>query len=353
MRRTPMLRWRAAGVKGTPTMADYVYLDSNVFWLMKPEHQMYNEEFLGTVERLRRRYKFPFSEAHFLDIAAGDLPGKEAYVERDLAFLAEISQGRAVKLCEEARRPPDQYDPAPGPVPGGGPPWIVHVRFEDIAAGYRNMPKDLPQKPSFHVAGTSHEVGLNKVAQDHPMRPLLEAAGGMLSPELIKDYLDRLWEHKDDPDIYRSFREWVGKACEQIGSPCTLLAADAGSMERAVPFKALMSAKTPEGITAALAKATDALCLMRGERLDGLSWPERLVRAYSLLDFHSDLWDKINRNNRPSNMRRDSKHLIYAAGAPHLVTEDGRFAAKAKVVFSAFGVGTKVSNMSEFKIKFN
>jgi hypothetical protein len=65
------------------------------------------------------------------------------------------------------------------------------------------------------------------------------------------------------------------------------------------------------------------------------------------------MWERINRKNRPSNMRVDAKHLIYAAGMKHFVTCDEGFAEKAKVVFAAFGVRTKVSDASGFKAIFS
>jgi hypothetical protein len=332
-------------------MPDYVYLDSNAFWLMKPEDKDFDGEFRNTIERLRQRYRFPFSEAHFLDIAAGDLPGKEHYVARDLAFLAEVSQGYGVALDEGERKPPDESGPAPGPVPGGGLPWIVHPRFRDVAAEYRTMPKDLPQEPSFHFEGTSHEVNLNKLHKNHPLRQLLQAAQGVFSPELLQGYAAVLWEGRDDPKTYRTFREWAAAACEMIGAKGTLLGPD--TAEGLAPLKTLMSAKEPNEISATLVKATDTLCLIKRERLESLPWPERLVRAYNLLDFHPDLWEPISKKNRPSNMRLDSKHLIYAAGAKHFITEDRRFAAKATVTFTAFGIKTKVSDRLEFMARFD
>jgi len=334
-------------------MPGYVYLDSNAFWLMKPDHLKHDQEFAETVRDLRRRYRFPFSVAHFLDIMAGDLPGKEAYIEYDLAFLAEASQGHAVDLDEDERRPPEQVHPVPGPMPGNGLPWIVHYDYErsDVAAQYRRMPKDAPAQPSFRVIGSSHQVDLAKVSNHHPMKPLLEMADGMLSPEVLKGYLEILWASRDDPDVYKAFRKSVVEACGQIGAEGTFLTRE--TAERLGPLRALMAAETTEEIALTLGPAADALASMRGMKFDDLRWPARLVNSYHLLAFHTDLWDKINKGNRPSNMRRDATHLTYAAGAKHFVTCDGRFAAKAKVAFSAFGITTRVSDLSQFKALFS
>jgi hypothetical protein len=225
-------------------MPDYVYLDSNAFWLMKPEHKGFNEEFRNTVQRLQKRYRFPFSEAHFLDIAAGDSPGNEHYVARDLAFLMKVSQGYGVALDEGKQRPPDEFGPTLGPLPGGGLPWIVHSRFSDVAAKYHTEPKDLPQKPSFHFEGTSHEVDLNKLPENHPLRQLLQAAQGVLSPQLLQDYATILWEGRDDPKTYLTFRTGAAEACKMIGAKDTLLGPD--TAEKLAPFKVLMSAKGPD-----------------------------------------------------------------------------------------------------------
>lgn len=341
-------------LRGDKDVADtpgYIYLDSNAFWVMKPTDKDFDEDFRDTVERLRGRFKFPFSKAHFLDIAVSDQPGNEANVERDLAFLAQVSQRYAVVFDHGIAKPPEEFDPTPGPVSGGGLPWVVRGQFDDVAAEYRNMPKAFPEEPSFRFEGTSHEVNLNKLHKPHPLKRLLQAAGGVFSPEILQVYAQELWDGRDNPGTYRTFRECVSKACESLGAKGTLLGPE--GVEGLAPLKALMTARTPEEVTPLLLEATDALCSINGQRLNGLLWPDRLVRAYHLLDFHAEMWEPVNKKNRPSNMGVDSEHLVHAAGMKHLVTCDQGFAKKAKVVFSAFGIRTRVSDVSGFKAIFS
>lgn len=146
---------------------------------------------------------------------------------------------------------------------------------------------------------------------------------------MLKDYVVTLWDIRNDHETYRNFRDWAANACEMIGAKGTLL--DPNAAEGLAPLKELISAKTVNKISGTLVNATNAHCLMKRERLENLPWPERLVTAYNLLDFHTELWEPINKKNRPSNMKLDSKHLIYSAGAKHFVTGDKRFAAKAAV----------------------
>lgn len=345
------MRAFGAGNKDVADMPDYIYLDSNVFWLMKPTDKDFDEGLHDTIERIRGRFRLPFSEAHLLDIAASDKPGNEANVKRDLTFLATASQGYAAAFHGGPIMPSGELDPSPGPLPGGGLPWVVHPRIEDVAAVYRDISKGPPQEPSFLFEGTSHEVNLNKLHKNHPLRRLLQAAGGIYSPELLQVYVQELWDGRDAPETYRTFREWASKACGMLGAKGTLLGPE--GMEGLAPLKALMAARTPDEIAALLLDATDAFCLIKHERLDDLPWPERLVRAYHLLDFHAEVWESVNKRNLPSNIRVDSKHLIHAAGMKHLVTCDEGFAEKAKVVFSAFGIRTRVSDTSRFKAIFS
>lgn len=334
-------------------MPDYVYLDTNAFWNMKPEHPQHDQEFAATVRRLQRRYRFPFSEAHFLDTASGDLLGSESYIERDLTFLAEASQGQAIALDDDERRPPEEVHPVLGPMPGNGLPWIVHrdYRLNEVADLYRCMPQDASTQPSFLVIGSSHQVDLSQIPDHHPMKPLLEKAGGVFTSEVLKKYIDILWAGRDAPNVYKEFRKSVEEACQSIGSEGRLLTPEAA--ERFAPLRELMAAETTEEITLKLGSAAETLAFLAGQKFNDLPWPARLVNSYHLLAFHTDMWEKINKDNRPPNMRYDAKHLIYAAGAKHLVTHDKRFAAKAKVVFSAFGIKTKVSDLSKFKTLFS
>jgi hypothetical protein len=329
----------------------YIYLDSNAFWGMKPTDKDFDEDFRDTVERLRGRFRFPFSEAHFLDIAVCDHPGNEANVQRDLKFLATASRGYGVAFHEGQDRPPEEFDPAESPVPGCRLPWIVCGRVEDVAAEYHAMPKVLPVELSILFEGTSHEVNLNKLHKTHPLRRLLQASGGVYSPELLLTYAQELWDGRDDPETYRTFREWASKAGGSLGAKGTLLGPE--GMEGLAPLKALIAARTSDEIVPLLLEATNALCSINRQRLEDLPWPERLVRAYNLLDLHPKMWESVNKKNRPSNLRVDSKHLIRAAGMKHLVTCDEGFAKKAKVVFLAFGIRTQVSDTSRFKAIFS
>jgi hypothetical protein len=330
-------------------MPDYVYLDSNVFWGMKHDAVHPDADFRTLIECLRPRYRFPFSEAHFLDVAVSDQPGNEANVIRDLTFLTEVTDGYALGLNHDPQMPPDYLNPSPGPLPEGGLPWIVIDRIPDVIALYRGMRREESWQPSFHVEGTSHKVDLQRLDRNHPMRPFLEHSDGTMSPAMIQSFLQHLSENISDPSVYKSFRQSAGTATKQIGKSDSLLASDTAMIERLAPLMALIAAETPKEMAKTLVKATNVICWLSRTNIDSLLWPDRLVRAYSLLDFNAGMRDKIDRKNLPSNMWRDSKHLFYAAGAKHLITEDNSFMKKARIVFSAFGVRTKVSSMSEFK----
>tara|TARA_R110000868_G_scaffold10357_2_gene51034 strand:+ start:2654 stop:3682 length:1029 start_codon:yes stop_codon:yes gene_type:complete len=339
-------------------MLEYIYLDSNAFWVMKPKHPSVDDDFRETVARLHEDYRFPFSEAHFVDIAASDKPGNEHNVKYDLNFLGYVSRGNCVSLSLETRKPPEELYPTVGPIPGKD--WIIHPHFDDVAAAYREMDKSDPQELQANLFTNLFRdfYGEKKVAveiadvpKEHPLLDFLKVANGLLSAEVLQDYMADFWMHRNDPLPYKHFRQWVVDALNKSAEKNAILGPDRAN--KIADLTKFFSARTVDDITDTLVNAANVLCLIRGEVLDDLSWPQKLVTAYNLLSFHPERWDKINKDNRPSNMMCDSKHLVYAAGAAHFVTADKRFAAKATVTFSAFGIGTEISDLADFKAKFS
>ncbi|PSM51532.1 hypothetical protein CBLAS_1455 [Campylobacter blaseri] len=70
----------------------YVYLDWNIIQNLKNIPKTNEEkicELFKTIKKLKGKYKFPFSEAHILDL----LNSCDSYHKEDLDFLFKISKG--------------------------------------------------------------------------------------------------------------------------------------------------------------------------------------------------------------------------------------------------------------------
>ena len=74
----------------------YIYLDWNVFKYIKEprkDKEELDKDFKEIVIRTRRKYVYPFSEAHMRDRANNYKPEYRSCVEEDLSFAEAISEG--------------------------------------------------------------------------------------------------------------------------------------------------------------------------------------------------------------------------------------------------------------------
>lgn len=335
-------------------MAKYIYLDSNAFWLMKRDHADFNPEFLRIVQKLGTRYKFPFSSAHLRDIALGDKPGKSEYVENDLRLLMQLSKGDAVDLDMAMDMPTSHVSPIANPISGGEGPWITQGRIDNIIPEYQKIRAHDYDKSSQRVSsdfqGESYSVDMAQIPDGHPMKAHLARNGGILSPKVFSDFLDEIKAKIGDPDYYKNLRKFIVRANNGIGKKNTLLGREGG--DPYLPIKDFSLAKTEEEASRLIVDGARALASIKEEEFDDYPWQRKISSAYTLLDFNQYFHDKINNGNQPINMRIDTDHLIYAAGASHLVTNDATFEKKARVIYLAFGITTKVSGIRSFLAKF-
>lgn len=332
-------------------MADYVYLDSNAFWLMKPDHPRFDSDFKATVARIGHRYRFPFSEAHFRDIAAGDKPGNEPFIEKDLAFLETVSNGRAVVLEQVEKRPSDELSPVGSPIPGSEGPWITHYVVDNVAKLYRNSPKAKSAGRFVSNAEGSHPVAMDIIPDDNPMKKHLLENDGIMSSTVFDSFIQEFRERFNEPKYYKNFRKYVTIAASRIGMKDNIMGQSVA--EKLESFQVFVTANSVKEISNSVLEAARVIAWLKGESFDNLTWPEKLLRSYSLLDYNQYVSDSISNKNRPSNMMIDANHIIYAACAKHFVTMDGGFHKKAGIIFSALNVSTRVSDLSSFKSIFS
>jgi hypothetical protein len=328
-------------------MQKYIYLDSNAFWQMKLEHPYFDHDFQNLVQRLHQRYRFPISQAHFLDLAVSDKPGNEARLKRDLEFLSSASKGYVVTI-DLVKRPPEEYLPTEGPIPGRG--WILHHQVDDLVSAYRATDKNMPVDTVVQLNGTSHVVDLNQISDKHPYKTLLQENYGLYTPQVVEKYLQQLRNNRNDPKTYKEFRQAVCDELVKLGDPTTLLGHNTSGLE---PLLEFLSAKGINEVTKTLVDATNVLLDMQTGNIAKLPWTTKIQGAYGLLDFHVENRDKIKKGNTPYNLHVDTHHLLYAAGANHLVTQDQAMAKKSEIVFKAYGIKSKVSTISDFKLKFD
>ena len=76
---------------------------------------------------------------------------------------------------------------------------------------------------------------------------------------------------------------------------------------------------------------------------DKVSDFEFFLAAYRLLDMIGYKSDKLPKSkNAMNSVNTDAQHAYFAAFCDYLVTQDSHFASKARALYAAFGISTKV-----------
>jgi len=80
-----------------------------------------------------------------------------------------------------------------------------------------------------------------------------------------------------------------------------------------------------------------------------ISKAQLLIQGYTLLDMHPLFYDKLKkRKNTLNNIIHDGTHVYYASEAKCFVSEDAHTRKKAKFIYNALGIDTKVLSEKEF-----
>ena len=190
-------------------------------------------------------------------------------------------------------------------------------------------------------------IDMEKLDQDHPLRPLLLKTGGVLSSEIFYKWLSEMFNtFFTTPDDYIKVRNYVKKIQDGLCDNSTTSSYGKKLIECATPFLESIKIKNKRELSLIWKNIVDSWLQIS---FPNSSAPplQTLTVSYSLLDIHPLFQEDINSKNKLDNLVRDSKMVCYASASEYFVTEDKHCYNKTSFIYEVYNIKTKVVKMEE------
>ena len=319
----------------------YILLDWNVIKYLKKPRDDADKDFLIILDRLRKRFEFPFCEAHLRDLAKSYSEENESFVEDDLLFLQRLSHDTAIGIQDHDHK-------------------LILVKFS-ASKLFKEIIETPSTSPSF--ASEIHPQSIFRVDMDalrsnHPMRAHLEKANGIYSPNIMMDFLNNMFNSIfDEVDDYKRFREQIKHIKDDLTTnnqnlglyPSDIQYKD-HLLKHLMPFINSLDIEDEKELAQIWRNVISEFLQFSSENIPfGLL----ISSAYYMLDFHPLFREKLNKKNKLGNIIRDSNIAYFASSGKFFVTEDKSCYKKSTFLFRAFDLNVKVLSMEEFRQKFS
>ena len=296
-----------------------IYLDWNIF-----QDIMQNRKSPRLAENLtaakRKGYLTPYSHIHIEDLLRCS---NSDYVKSDLGKLAVITGTSCI-----------------GPHKDGSGFCIDKIPPELIFAAMKSDPTKSANTDEIKFQFPPYKVEIEKLSAENVLIPFLQKSNEFMSSELMENFIDHLLEnalsdHKLQRDFRNSFIEIVKlnqPALEEI---------------REWPiYEYLLS--SAEEIETNFISIFQSFLSIDGRSIDTISEEDKFTIAYGILDFFPAFKEKIERKNNLNNMFSDALHVYVASKCSYYICGDKKSVKKAKVIYRAFQVKTKVYYVEDF-----
>jgi hypothetical protein len=312
-------------------MKKYIYFDWNVFQAIKrKDHQDFNE----IITKLSvHKYIVPFSEGHLRDLSNS----KEEYVKEDLDFIYNISNANILCFADNES--------------------IIYKRInkDDIYKLFAQLKDEyIPEIDLDFKINSSYKIDTTNI-ETSLLKQLLQANNGILNSEVMHLFIKERYENMNDPVEYKKFREEVAHLKKQFSNtPNSIIDQQGEYFRQLAPFIEFLSTDNLDLLKFNFNDTMISfLNIDKTIKLNEMTLHARIELAYSLLDFHPKFRDQISKKNKPFNMMRDIKHLIFASQAQYYVTKDNTAYKKSKFICEVFDLKVKIVTIEEFIAKFS
>lgn len=312
-------------MSSTPSRVKSIYLDWNIFQDIIQGRK--SERLIENIEAGKRKgYSTPYSHAHMSDLLRCS---NSDYVKNDLEQVARISDGLLI-----------------GPHGDGSGFCTAKVPPSEV---YAAMQADQANKQfvgQYFLQFSPYKVEVSKISKDNILIPYLNQFDGMMCPALMEAFIKDLADNGlGDYKLQRSFRNSI---VEMAG-----LKEPAAAALLALPlFKYLLS--PAEEIEENLIEILQSFHGLSGNSLETMSESDKFLDSYGVLDFFPALKEKIEKRDNMNNMLTDAQHVYIASKCSYFICGDTKSIRKAKALYRAFNVKTKVYYIDDFisKVEF-
>lgn len=315
----------------------YIYLDWNIFKYMKENRTQYAEldrDCFQMIKKLKRKYRFPISQAHIRDRMSRYSEFYIDKVKEDFDFVNSVSEGFFVTNI------PDMNNEL----------GLVSI---DIRNCYRDYLEetDITQDESVFDSFISNRmINIDDMDTSHPMYDYIKENNGELRN--MNAFLEKMYNDVfDETSVYSSLREYIRKfdvkgTKYHVSSLREMCELDK-LMYHMAPFLLSYGFDSLEKL-----KENWREIAKRFFSYNELTAPSELLlmQGYVLLDMHP-LFKKEKlkkKKNTLDNIIRDGNHCYYASKAKYFVSEDEGVRKKVSFLYEVYGIKTNVKSEQEF-----
>lgn len=306
-------------MNGRTDVIKSIYLDWNVF-----QDIMQNRKSTRLAENLEaakaKHYSIPYSHAHISDLLRCS---NSDYVKSDIDELGVITG----TVCIAPHRNGSGF------CTDRVPPHLIYEAMKESQVDDQEV-----REITFEFQ--PYLVDTKKISKENIMIPYLEQFGNMMSPELMKKFIDHFLQNcLTDHKLQKKFRESFSEIIK-LNEPAV------EKMKELAIYRHLFS--SAKEIEDNFISIFQSFLGIDGRSIESISEEYKIRLAYITLDFFPVFKEKIERNNNMNNIITDSLHVYIASKCKYFISGDAKMIGKAKLIYRAFGVRTKIYHVDYF-----
>ncbi len=319
----------------------YIYLDWNVYkYMREPRKDKRDAEMIRLVNRLKVKYRFPYSIAHIKDRSSRFKAEYFRDVEEDFSFAESINERFMLVSGKEIERPEmivicklpmiECFNEYLNPTPNGG----IIDNYEQDSLNFKNF-----------------LVDMSKVSRDHPLFDYIVKHNNVMSSDTLQEFITDLFpEIINSKDLYENLRAYANRLdINELLRRGDMALDTRLLLDQLLYYMAPMINSFKDDEDALANKWKNIVARWHKQTSCGEDTARILKDGYVLLDFHPLFNDKLKKNkNTLDNIIRDADHCFFASKAVYYVSEDERTRKKTKLIYKAYGIKTKVVSIEEF-----
>ena len=304
----------------------YILLDWNVIKYLKSPREKYkslDENLKKIIDKIKKKYEFPFCEAHLRDLAQSYSEVNKELIKSDLIFFESLSGGVALGVDSNEN--------------------FIMIKHS-LENSFREIINEKPIKPNITPDMNPqlvYNVNMENLNEKHPMYKMLKNSKGIYSPEILANWLnDSFDSFFNEIEDYKILRDYVTKIKEDIRSNFNVNEECANYLlEHIRPLLDSFELENENDLAVVWKSIVTKWLEMKYGNENNIPKQELIIFGYNLLDLHPLFREKLKkRKNKLSNIVRDAKMIWYASGSKYFISEDSNSRKKAKFNFQVFGL---------------
>ncbi|MFQ9544963.1 MAG: hypothetical protein ACLR02_08105 [Clostridium sp.] len=308
-------------------LKEYIYLDWNIFQYIKNPRNDSDILFKNILKVIKKKYYFPYSEGHLQDLAKSFKPENKEYIKEDLSLIKKVTDEHILGIDREK---------------------IVITKYssEKLFEEILNEKKSVLDVKKIKDLNMINIVNVKSFDEKNPLYDFVcKKKGIYTNEELYLEGWSIFLNMLDNFKSYKDFRNYIMNEFEFSNN------FNDEYIQNMKPFFDALKCTDEEKLKDNWENVIKSW-LKNTNNDDNINLGLMITISYILLDYHPNFKEKLKKNNKLDNIRRDSKHIYFASNAKYMVSEDENIIKKAKFIYKVFNINTKVISMNEFITKF-